>query len=193
MWNFHGDVLLQLVIATQTDAPEAALAKPLDAVAADLLRQRAQFFGFRIATEHSPGVAAPTERRTPGIEEGRLESGTVFGRRKLNVDLRALGGRSSRPLATDMEITEEQSMKLQDWEVTIQRIMEESNLEPRESGKSRVMTEWRAKLAQEPHLLQPFQIDEIVREVRKRLTSVSLQPSGSSLVRLASATSMGLL
>jgi hypothetical protein len=28
---------------------------------------------------------------------------------------------------------------------------------------------WRAKLEKEPTLLQPYQIDEIVREVRRRL------------------------
>jgi hypothetical protein len=28
---------------------------------------------------------------------------------------------------------------------------------------------WRVKLEQEPTLLQPFQIDQIVREVRQRL------------------------
>jgi hypothetical protein len=64
-------------------------------------------------------------------------------------------------------------MKLHDWEVTIQQMIEETNHEPKESAKSRVLREWRAKLAQEPHLLQPFQIDEIVREFRKRLTSIS--------------------
>ena len=84
-------------------------------------------------------------------------------------------------------------MKLQGWEVTIQQIVEESSREPKESGKSRLLTEWRAKLAREPHLLQPFQIDEIVREVRKRLTSVSLQPSSSPPAPLAFAASTGLL
>lgn len=83
-------------------------------------------------------------------------------------------------------------MKLQDWELIIQRMVEESNHEPKESGKYRALTEWRAKLAQEPHLLQPFQIDEIVREFRKRLTSVSLQPSSGSPARHAPATSTGL-
>ena len=34
---------------------------------------------------------------------------------------------------------------------------------------SKVLMEWRAKLEKEPSLLQPFQIDEIVREVRQRL------------------------
>ena len=75
-------------------------------------------------------------------------------------------------------------MKLHDWEQTIQQMIEESHHEPKESGKSRVLMEWRAKLAQEPHLLQPFQIDEIVRELRKRLTSVSVQPSCGSPDRL---------
>ena len=70
-------------------------------------------------------------------------------------------------------------MKLHDWELTIQRIVEDSDHEPKESGKSRLLMEWRAKLAQEPHLLQPFQIDEIVREVRKRLTA-GLPPSSGS-------------
>jgi hypothetical protein len=32
---------------------------------------------------------------------------------------------------------------------------------------------WRVKLAKEPHLLPPFQIDEIVREARQRLIQVN--------------------
>ena len=60
-------------------------------------------------------------------------------------------------------------MDLKEWEATIQQIVYESKQEPRESGKQRVLTAWRAKLAQQPTALQPFQIDEIVREVRKRL------------------------
>ena len=58
-------------------------------------------------------------------------------------------------------------MKLQDWEVTILQMIEESN---HESGNRRVLKEWRAKLAKEPHFLQSFQIDEIMREVWKRLS-----------------------
>lgn len=84
-------------------------------------------------------------------------------------------------------------MKFRDWEVTIQKMIEESNHAPKESGKYRALTQWRTRLAQEPHLLQPYQIDEIVREVRKRLTNVALQPSSSSPDRLASVTSTGLL
>jgi hypothetical protein len=54
-------------------------------------------------------------------------------------------------------------------EAIIQRIVEESNQEPKEAGKHRVLVAWRAKLEQEPTNLQPYQIDEIVREVRGRL------------------------
>jgi len=71
-------------------------------------------------------------------------------------------------------------MKMREWETTIQKMIEESNHEPRESGKHRVLTQWRAKLAQEPYLLPLYQIDEIVREYRNRLTSVALQPSSGA-------------
>jgi hypothetical protein len=64
-------------------------------------------------------------------------------------------------------------MNLKDWEATIQQIADESNHEPKESGKRRIVTEWRAKLEKEPTSLLPFQIDEIVREVRKKLTVAS--------------------
>lgn len=70
-------------------------------------------------------------------------------------------------------------MKLQDWELTIQQIIEASNNEPKESGKYKVLTEWRSKLAKTERPLQPFQIDEIVREVRKRLTNS--QPANRSV------------
>jgi hypothetical protein len=80
--------------------------------------------------------------------------------------------------------SKEQSMRLHEWEATIQQIVEQSNNEAKESNKFRALMEWRAKLAQEPHLLQPFQIDEIVREVRKRLTSAGLQTSSDARDRL---------
>jgi hypothetical protein len=35
------------------------------------------------------------------------------------------------------------------------------------------LIEWRAKLEKEPTQLPPFQIDELVREVRRRLDSAS--------------------
>ncbi len=62
-------------------------------------------------------------------------------------------------------------MRLKDWETTIQKIVDECNQEPKIAG--RVLMEWRAKLEKEPNLLQPFQIDEIVREVRSRLSNAS--------------------
>ena len=61
-------------------------------------------------------------------------------------------------------------MNLQKWDETIRQIADESNREPKESGKHRVLTAWRAKLEKEPTSLAQFQIDDIVREVRKRLT-----------------------
>jgi hypothetical protein len=60
-------------------------------------------------------------------------------------------------------------MNLKNWESTIEQIAAESNQEPEESGRQRLLTAWRAKLGQEPTLLKPFQIDDIVRAVRTRL------------------------
>jgi hypothetical protein len=62
-------------------------------------------------------------------------------------------------------------MRLQEWELTIQEIVDECNHEEKRSD--RILTKWRAKLEKEPSLLQPFQIDEIIREVRRRLNGVS--------------------
>jgi hypothetical protein len=62
-------------------------------------------------------------------------------------------------------------MRLQEWEATIQEIVDECNHEAKRSDT--VMMEWRAKLENEPTLLRPFQIDEIAREVRRRLSKVS--------------------
>ena len=62
-------------------------------------------------------------------------------------------------------------MRLQEWEVTIQQIVDECNRD--EKGSDRVLMAWRAKLEKEPTLLKPFQIDEIVREVRQRLSTAS--------------------
>ena len=70
-------------------------------------------------------------------------------------------------------------MNLHKWEATIQQIATESNHEPKESGKHRVLAAWRAKLSGEPTSLLPFRIDKIVREVRKRLTKVRPQETGS--------------
>jgi hypothetical protein len=67
-------------------------------------------------------------------------------------------------------------MKLPGCEATIQQMLEGFHLEPKESGKHKLLMDWRAKLAKEPHNLQLFQIDEIVRELRNRLKSNSAQP-----------------
>jgi hypothetical protein len=61
------------------------------------------------------------------------------------------------------------SMNLQEFEPTISQIVSESNHEPKESGKSKVLTSWRSKLKSEPNSLPTYRIDGIVREVRKRL------------------------
>lgn len=60
-------------------------------------------------------------------------------------------------------------MNDKEWEQTVQTIVEDSHRQPKEAGKHRVLTEWRAKLEREPTLLSPHKIDEIVREVRRRL------------------------
>ena len=70
-------------------------------------------------------------------------------------------------------IAKELPMNLQAWDGTINQIADESNQQPEEAGKQRVLFAWRAKLAKEPTSLPPFRIDEIVREVRKKLVPVS--------------------
>jgi hypothetical protein len=64
-------------------------------------------------------------------------------------------------------------MNFQKWDVTIKQIADESNQQRREEGRLRVLFAWRAKLAMEPTSLPPFRIDQIVREVRKKLVPVS--------------------
>ena len=62
-------------------------------------------------------------------------------------------------------------MRLEEWEVTIQKMIDECNQE--QTRPDRVLMEWRAKLEKEPTLLQPFEIDQIVRAVRRKLGNVS--------------------
>ena len=71
-------------------------------------------------------------------------------------------------------------MKHDHWEAIIQQMVTESVHEPKESGKQKNLMAWRAKLEREPHGLKPFQIDEIVRQVRIRLTSASQRSSDES-------------
>ncbi len=64
-------------------------------------------------------------------------------------------------------------MRLQEWEATIQEIIDEYNHGQKERTGEKTLVKWRAKLEKEPTLLQPFQIDKIVREVRQRLNADS--------------------
>jgi hypothetical protein len=61
-------------------------------------------------------------------------------------------------------------MRLQEWEGTIQEIIDACKHE--QEGADRILMAWRVKLEKEPTLLQPYQIDEIVREVRQRLNNL---------------------
>jgi len=64
-------------------------------------------------------------------------------------------------------------MRLHEWEAAIEEIVDECSQEQKERGEGRILLKWRAKLEKEPALLQPFQIDKIMREVRQRLDNVS--------------------
>ena len=64
-------------------------------------------------------------------------------------------------------------MNLKAWDTTIQQIADESNHELSEAGKHKVLTAWRSKLEKEPTSLAAFQIDNIMREARKRFTVAS--------------------
>ena len=57
-------------------------------------------------------------------------------------------------------------MRLQEWEGTIQEIIAECGHEQKKADK--ILMAWRAKLEKEPTLLHPYQIDEIIREVRRK-------------------------
>ena len=62
-------------------------------------------------------------------------------------------------------------MRLEEWKDTMQTMVDECNHERQRSD--RILMEWRVTLEKEPALLKPFQIDEIVREVRLRLSDAS--------------------
>jgi hypothetical protein len=64
-------------------------------------------------------------------------------------------------------------MNFKPWDATIQQIADEANFKPNEAAQSKVLTAWRSKLEKEPTSLPPFQIDNIMREARKRFTAVS--------------------
>jgi len=62
-------------------------------------------------------------------------------------------------------------MRLEEWEVTILKMIDECNQE--QSRQDRVLIKWRSTLEKEPTLLKPFQIDELVRVVRGRLSTAT--------------------
>ena len=62
-------------------------------------------------------------------------------------------------------------MRLEEWEVTIQKMIDECNQE--QTSPNRVLMEWRVTLEKEPNLLKPFEIDELVRVVRGRLSTAT--------------------
>jgi hypothetical protein len=53
----------------------------------------------------------------------------------------------------------------------VQQIVDEANHESKETGKRRVIVAWRSKFEKEPPHLLLHEIDEIVREVRRRLVA----------------------
>ena len=62
-----------------------------------------------------------------------------------------------------------QTMILEEHEAIVQQIVDESNHQPKKAAKNRLLMGWRAKLEKEPPHLRLHEIDEIVREVRRRL------------------------
>ena len=80
-------------------------------------------------------------------------------------------------------------MNLQMRNEIVQLIVRDSNHQPNESGRFKVLMDWRAKLAKEPHLLQLYQIDEIVREVRSNLTDIQPHRSSGYPAQRTAATS----
>ncbi len=62
-------------------------------------------------------------------------------------------------------------MRLEEWEVTIQKMIDECKHE--QKGTDKVLMKWRVKLEKEPPFLRPFEIDKIVRAVRSRLSNAS--------------------
>jgi hypothetical protein len=62
-------------------------------------------------------------------------------------------------------------MRLQEWEGSVQKIIDECGHGQKKADS--ILMAWRVKLEKEPTLLPPFQIDEIIREVRQRLNNPS--------------------
>ena len=62
-------------------------------------------------------------------------------------------------------------MQFQDSELIVQQILGDFARERNEGRKDKILIEWRVKLEKEPTLLKPFQIDKLVRDVRRRVSS----------------------
>jgi hypothetical protein len=65
------------------------------------------------------------------------------------------------------EIKKGKPMRLQGWEEIVQSITDDCHRQ--QQRENQVLVGWRARLEKEPTLLRPYQIDEIVRAVRRRL------------------------
>jgi hypothetical protein len=78
-----------------------------------------------------------------------------------------LGGASG--LAADAVIGKDQPMRLEEWEGAIDKIVDACRQEPNEQTMIKLLMAWRLELEKGPSRLEPFQIDEIIREVRDRL------------------------
>ena len=63
-------------------------------------------------------------------------------------------------------------MRLEDWEATIQEIVDECHQKPEGPTKNMTLMKWRAKLEKEPTCLEAYQIDEIIREARRWLSEL---------------------
>ena len=61
------------------------------------------------------------------------------------------------------------ALNLEDWEATIEEIINETRQAGKRSGQHKILKNWRARLEKEPNHLRAFQIDVIVREVQRRL------------------------
>lgn len=61
--------------------------------------------------------------------------------------------------------------KLDDSKATIDKIVTEIGQSTKRTGQQRILMKWREELEREPPHLKLFQIDEIVREVQRRLKS----------------------
>lgn len=64
-------------------------------------------------------------------------------------------------------------MKLEPWEATIQQIADEAIQQPNERLIDALLLAWRRKLATEPTSLVLHHVDQMMREVRKRITVAS--------------------